>query len=130
MSTQLPEWPPSFTDAQKTHLLSLATTYSLGHGFTLLPPAFTSPPTSAIPAPLALCPTPFPRHLYQLAIDIQPVYNALYVNVSQDVEFLDRVMGGVVSKVDEFQGRLWRHWKACRDDLTQVSRRTVGLRRS
>lgn len=51
---------------------------------------------------------------------IQPAYNALYVNITKDVEFLDRVMGGVVSKVDEFQGELWRCWKECRDDLVQV----------
>lgn len=121
MSSILPNWPPNLTEDQQAHLLSLATTYALGHGFTLLPPSFTTPPTSAIPAPLSLCPTPFPRDLYQLALDIQPTYNALYVNISQDTEFLDKVMGGVVSRVDEFQGELWRRWKACRDDLTQVS---------
>ena len=125
-SSQLPNWPPVFTAEQTSQLLHLATTYALGHGFTLLPPhtaesPSTSAPTSAIPAPLSICPTPFPKDLYELAVKIQPAYNALYVNVTRDVEFLDRVMGGVVSKVDAFQGELWRAWKSCRDDLVQVS---------
>lgn len=133
-SQQLPEWPPRFTKEQTAELLLLATTYALGQGFTFLPPtttttsapvvdeaSFVAPaPTSTIPAPLSLCPTPFPKALYHQANDIQSAYNALYVNVTRDVEFLDRVMGGVVSKVDEFQGQLWRAWKSCRDDLVQV----------
>lgn len=116
----LPPWPPALTQEQQAKLLLLASTYALSRGFTLLPPSPTNPPTSAIPAPLSLCPTPFPRDLYDLAVRIQPAYNALYVNITKDVEFLDRVMGGVVSKVDEFQGELWRCWKECRDDLVQV----------
>lgn len=119
-TSSLPAWPPAFTPEQQARLLLLASTYALSHGFTLLPPNPTNPPTSAIPAPLSLCPTPFPRELYDLAVKIQPAYNALYVNVTKDVEFLDRVMGGVVSKVDEFQGELWRCWKECREDLVQV----------
>jgi hypothetical protein len=123
MSSQLPDWPPSFTQEQTSHLLLLATTYALGHGFTLLPPHTrqTGPiPTSSIPAPLSLCPSPFPKDLYELAVKIQPAYNALYVNVTRDWVFLDKVMGGVVSKVDEFQGELWRAWKSCREELVQV----------
>jgi hypothetical protein len=116
----LPPWPPALTPEQQAKLLLLASTYALSRGFTLLPPSPTNPPTSAIPAPLSLCPTPFPKDLYDLAIRIQPAYNALYVNITKDVEFLDRVMGGVVSKVDEFQGELWRCWKECRDELVQV----------
>lgn len=130
-SSKLPEWPPSFTPEQTQHLLQLATTYALGHGFTLLPaspPLTDGVPTSSIPAPLSLCPSPFPKGLYELALEIQPAYNALYVNVARDTGFLDRVMGGSVSKVDEFQGELWRAWKGCREDLVQVSPRS-GRRR-
>jgi hypothetical protein len=102
----------------------------LGHGFTVLPlPPTSEPkmhqgtPSSAVPAPLSICPTPFPKDLYDLAVRIQPAYNAVYANITRDVAFLDRVMGGVVSKVDEFQGELWRAWKACREDLVQVGLR-------
>jgi glutathione synthase len=55
-------------------------------------------------------------------VSLQPLYNRLYSEIARDVEFLDTVMGGSVSKVDEFQGELWRCWKECREELVQVSR--------
>lgn len=119
--TSLPPWPPSLTQEQRDHLLSLSTTYALSHGFTLLPPNRTTPPTHTFAAPLSLFPSPFPRHLYELAKEIQPIYNALYARIAIDWEFLDRVMGGSVSRVDAFQGELWRGWRKVRNELVQVN---------
>jgi hypothetical protein len=119
-SSTLPSWPPELTSAQQSHLLSLATLHSLSHGFTLLPPSSPSPPTHTTAAPLSLFPTLFPRNLYNLAKEIQPLYNALYARIALDWEFLDRVMGGGVARVDEFQGELWRGWKSVREELVQV----------
>ncbi|OCF42353.1 glutathione synthetase [Kwoniella heveanensis CBS 569] len=128
VSTKLPEWPPALTPEQHAELIQLSSTYALSHGFTLLPPNSSNPPTSAIPAPLSLFPTPFPRKLYELAISLQPIYNALYARIALDWEFLDRVMGGSVSKVDEFQGELWRGWKRVREELVQ--HKQLGIFRS
>ncbi|RSH94834.1 hypothetical protein EHS25_004640 [Saitozyma podzolica] len=119
MSSLLPTWPPELTPAQHAHLLNLSISHALSHGFTLLPPQTPTPPTHAFAAPLSLFPTPFPRELYFLARDIQPIYNALYARVALDWEFLDRVMGGSVSLVDEFQGALWNGWKKIREDIAQ-----------
>jgi glutathione synthase len=102
-------------------LLNLSISHALSHGFTLLPPQTPTPPTHAFAAPLSLFPTPFPRELYFLAREIQPIYNALYARVALDWEFLDRVMGGSVSLVDEFQGALWNGWKKIRGEIAQVS---------
>jgi len=121
MSSSLPAWPPTLTEEQQSHLLLLATTYAFSHGLTYLPPNPTFPPTSTISAPLSLFPTPFPRHLFELVREIQPIYNALYARVALDWQFLDRVMGGSVAKVDDFQGELWRGWKSIRDEIVQVS---------
>ena len=74
----LPTWPPNLSQAQHGHLLDLATTFALSHGFTLLPPDSTHPATHAFSAPLSLFPTPFPKGLYDLARDLQPLYNGLY----------------------------------------------------
>ena len=74
----LPVWPPKLTQAQHDHLLVLATTFALSHGFTLLPPGATIPPTHAFCAPMSLFPTPFPKGLYNCAKDLQPLYNGLY----------------------------------------------------
>ncbi|ORX35272.1 putative glutathione synthase [Kockovaella imperatae] len=114
----LPTWPPQVSQEQHDHLLNLGTTFALSHGFTLLPPDSTTPPTHTFSAPLSLFPTPFPRGLYEWAKDLQPLYNGLYARIAMDWEFLDRVMGGV-AKVDSFQGELWRGWKSCREDLVQ-----------
>ncbi|WVR04500.1 glutathione synthetase [Kwoniella sp. DSM 27419] len=117
--TTLPEWPPALSPEQHDQLVLLSSTYALSHGFTLLPPNSAHPPTSAISAPLSLLPTPFPRGAYDLAVSLQTMYNALYARIALDWEFLDRVMGGSVSKVDTFQGELWRGWKKVRDELVQ-----------
>ncbi|KAK8849378.1 glutathione synthetase [Kwoniella newhampshirensis] len=127
-SNTLPEWPPALTPEQHAQLILLSSTYALSHGFTLLPPNSSHPPTSAIPAPLSLLPTPFPRELYSLAVSLQPIYNALYARIALDWEFLDRVMGGSVSKVDTFQGELWRGWRQVRDELVQDKQ--LGIFRS
>lgn len=127
-TTALPQWPPALTEDHLRSLTLLSSLWSLSHGFTLLPQSPTNPPTSGIPAPLSLLPTPFPRQLYDLAVSLQPIYNALYARIALDWEFLDRVMGGSVSKVDDFQGELWRGWKSVRDQLVQ--KKQLGLFRS
>ena len=125
-SSSLPQWPPEITDEQRSALTLLATTYALSHGLVYLPPADVQPPvpTSAIHAPLALFPSPFPRKQFELAKRLQRKYNVLYARVAMDEEFLDRVMGAEqgVGRVDEFTGQLWRLWKRLRDQgIKQVS---------
>lgn len=114
------DWPPALSESQLAALTILATTYALSHGLTYLPITTVQPPapTSAIHAPLALFPSPFPRSLFDLAWKLQRIYNVLYARVALDEEFLDRVMGEVegVGKVDEFTGQLWRRWRKLRDE--------------
>ncbi|KAI0331124.1 glutathione synthase [Cubamyces sp. BRFM 1775] len=132
-SSSLPQWPPEITDEQCSALTLLATTYALSHGLVYLPPADVQPPvpTSAIHAPLALFPSPFPRQKFELAKKLQRDYNDLYARVALDEEFLDRVMGAEqgVGRVDEFTGQLWRLWKRLRDQGIQQTRH-LGLFRS
>ncbi|KAK4692246.1 glutathione synthase, partial [Phenoliferia sp. Uapishka_3] len=113
-------WPPSLTDSAQSSLLSLAADYSLSHGLIYRPPASTpsSTPstTSSIHAPYSLFPAKFPSHLFHKAIALQPLYNALYSHVTVDDAFLEDVLGGAVSKVDEFQGRLLELWKQVRQE--------------
>ncbi|KAM0749440.1 glutathione synthase [Meredithblackwellia eburnea MCA 4105] len=114
-----PSWPPSLSPVLESHLLSLSSDYALSHGLVLRPPASApNPPstTSSIHAPYALVPTPFPRTLFAQAKELQPLYNALYAHVTVDEPFLERVLGGAVSKVDEFQGKLLEIWKVVRKE--------------
>lgn len=111
-------------------LTRLATTYALARGLLYLPVGNVQPPapTSAIHAPIALFPTPFPRSKFLLARKLQPLYNVLYARVATDEKFLDEVMGGVdgVGKVDQFTGELWRCWKRLRDEGIQQVRMRLG----
>ncbi|GBE85446.1 Glutathione synthetase large chain [Sparassis crispa] len=114
------DWPPAISDSQLEALTLLATTYALSHGLVYLPAGNVQPPapTSVIHAPIALFPSPIPRHLFLLAQTLQRTYNVLYARVATDEKFLDRVMGEVegVGKVDEFTGQLWRRWRKLRDE--------------
>jgi glutathione synthase len=121
----LSNWPPSLTANQLHELTLQATTYAFSNGLLYLPVADRQPPspTSAIHAPLALFPSPFPRSLFELAKRLQHLYNVLYSRVAQDEAFLDEIMGTEkgVGRVDEFIGQLWSGWKTLRDEgLIQV----------
>ena len=113
-------WPPAISDDQLASLTLQATTYALSHGLVYLPVAKVQPPapTSTIHAPLALFPSPIPRHLFDRARGLQRTYNVLYSRIATDVAFLDKVMGAEagVGRADEFTGELWKRWKRVRDE--------------
>lgn len=119
-STKLPDWPPS--NDKQDELLHQARDYALSHAIVYRPPltseesSSASFETSVIHAPFALYPSPFPRQLFDLATDIQLTYSELYARISTDFDFLEQVIGGNVSKVDEFQGQLWKIAKAVREE--------------
>ncbi|KIM29963.1 hypothetical protein M408DRAFT_328409 [Serendipita vermifera MAFF 305830] len=116
----LPKWPPAISPSQLEELRLIATTYALSHGLLYLPPGQQQPPapSSAIHAPFALFPSPFPRTLFTHAQDLQQIYNVLYARVASDTEFLDRVLSAetAVGRVDEFVGTLWKIWKEVRSE--------------
>lgn len=124
-TSALSDWPPTLSKVQLDDLTLQATSYAFSTGLLYLPPTQPQPaiPTTAIHAPLSLFPSPFPRHLFQLAQRLQHTYNILYARIAQDEEFLDRIMGteNGVGNVDEFIGQLWTGWKELRDEgLVQV----------
>ena len=116
----LSSWPPVISEEQLASLTLQATTYALSHGLVYLPVAKEQPPapTSTIHAPLALFPSPIPRHLFDRARALQRAYNVLYARVATDVAFLDTHMGAVdgVGRADAFTGELWRRWRRVRDE--------------
>jgi glutathione synthase len=120
-------WPPQLTPEQLQILVQKATSKALISGLLYLPPGYpldSPPPQAAIHAPLSLFPAPFPAESFELAEEIQSVYNILYAQIAMDTPFLDEVMGGEqgVGRADEFIGELWRGWKKLRDSgrISQV----------
>lgn len=127
-TTSVPSWPPSLTSHQLSSLSSSSTDYALSHGLIYRPPVSTStsstPSTSSvIHAPFSLLPSPFPRDLFNNANHLQPAFNYLYSKIALDDKFLERVIGGSVVKVDDFQKALWDVWNRVRKQgISQVSR--------
>ncbi|KAJ7590685.1 hypothetical protein C8J56DRAFT_857918 [Mycena floridula] len=119
-------WPPPASASQIADLKNKAVTYALSHGILYLPVSPSDSPGSAIHAPIALFPSPFPRNLFERAQRLQYAYNVLYSRIAMDEAFLDRVMGGTN---DPFVGSLWEGWKAIRreDNIQQLQ---LGLFRS
>ena len=125
MTFKYSEWPPAVSESQLEALAAHATSYALAHGLSYLPPGPSQPvvPSSAVHAPLALLPSPFPRRLFLEAKRLQGIYNILYAQIAMDDEFLDAVMSAEhgLAKVDEFIGQLWKGWKQLRDEgIVQV----------
>ncbi|EPQ27226.1 uncharacterized protein PFL1_05149 [Pseudozyma flocculosa PF-1] len=146
----LPTWPPSSLTVQQIgHLAHLATDYALANGIVyrpLPPPASSSPSSSSsstdapaptppydsvIHAPFSLVPSPFPRPLFDYAQSLQPTYDVLYASLASSPDFLKRVVGGSVSKVDSFQASLWKIYQHLQNpDRRSRQRLGLGLFRS
>lgn len=80
--------------------------WSLANGLVMYPPGFVN--HSANNAPITLFPTPFPRELFQLAVEVQKTFNKLYVSVitSQKLWLLD-VIEGLSDFDKDFTGKLY-----------------------
>ncbi|BGP26227.1 Glutathione synthetase [Rhodotorula toruloides] len=105
-------WPPELSSAHEQHLLDHAADWALAHGLVLR----HASTTAGIHAPYSLFPSPFPRNLFDETKRLQPLYNDLYARITADDAFLEQVVGGAVSKVDEFQGRLYKIWKQVKNE--------------
>lgn len=106
-SVALPQWPPAVSDAQVTALVGQVTDYALAHGIVYRPTGRAPSSTHAHHAPISLLPSPFPREAFFSALELQPMLNQLYAAVALDDDFLAKVVGANVAKVDEFQRGLW-----------------------
>ncbi|KAG0344186.1 hypothetical protein BG004_004663, partial [Podila humilis] len=104
----------TLTEEQLTILKDAALDFALSHGLVVRPPpapvssgqdqAVLS--TGVINAPISLFPTPFPKRAFQDALQIQPLYNQLVHDISEDDAFLKEIMESL-STVDDFVKRLY-----------------------
>lgn len=106
-SSQLPSWPPQLTQKQVAALSAQATDYALAHGIVYRPAGTPPSSTHVHHAPISLLPSPFPRSAFEAAVKLQPLLNELYARVALDKDFMTKVIGGNVTKVDDFTRRLW-----------------------
>lgn len=88
------KYPPHLTHEQAEYLLSNLKDWSILNGLAVRPSSsFISKDADpsgsiAIPAPVTLFPSVFPRACFSEARDIQQAFNELYANIASDEEWL------------------------------------------
>lgn len=107
-------YPPAIAEPERLRLVEVTQDWSIANGLAVRPmPAAVAAAdadlagTLAMPVPVTLFPSPFPRAAFQEAQAVQTAYNELYAGISQDEEFLSRIIAQYVQK-----GALlnWRHF--------------------
>ncbi|KAL9597512.1 MAG: hypothetical protein Q9219_005094 [cf. Caloplaca sp. 3 TL-2023] len=74
----------------------------------------------ARPIGTTLFPSPFPRDLFEMAKDLQVVYNKLYMAVARDEEWLSHCLRDLIDSDSSLVGKLWRiHEEVKRDGWAQ-----------
>ncbi|KAG0369503.1 glutathione synthase [Gamsiella multidivaricata] len=101
----------TLTEEQLQILKDAALDFALSHGLVVRPPSTkdTQDPILAggvINAPVSLFPTPFPINAFNDAVKIQPLFNQLVHDISEDDAFLKEIMESL-STVDDFVKRLY-----------------------
>lgn len=93
--------------------------YQISHGSLLKIPRnltdFESPVAIARPIGVSVVPTTFPRFHFQYALDIQVLFNELYISVAEDDLWLQTIIKKL-GEVDQFAAKLWSIWECVRDE--------------
>ncbi len=91
-------YPPDVDPLEQEALIQVVKDWTMVHGLAVRPPpavvAADVDPFGilATSAPVTLFPSPFPRSCFDQARSIQLPYNELYAKISQDEEFLGRII--------------------------------------
>ncbi|KAK4661443.1 Glutathione synthetase [Podospora pseudopauciseta] len=128
-------YPPALDAGLETERLSQTIKdWSIANGLAVRPPPAlvgqNQDPKGilAINAPVTLFPSPFPKSCFEEAKAIQTNYNELYARISQDEEFLGRLVQEVAGG-DDFIAKLWEiHLKVKEEGYVQNL--SLGLFRS
>ena len=96
MEDSLTGYPPAISQDQLSSLIFNIKDWQITHGMQLkYGPDVES--ISSTPIGVAVFPTPFPRVFFEQAQALQPIYNRLYAAISEDEEWLYKVLTGCVS---------------------------------
>jgi len=82
----------SVTDDQLLILKDAALDFALSHGLVVRPPVNAASHTGVVNAPVSLFPTPFPVKAFKDAVKVQPLFNQLVHDISEDDAFLKEIM--------------------------------------
>ncbi|KAJ2995175.1 hypothetical protein HDV02_001001 [Globomyces sp. JEL0801] len=117
-------WPPQLPAEKLDELRVLSVDWATSNGLIIRSQIENVP--YALHAPFALFPSPFPRSGYELAIQIQPLFNNLVDRVARDHQFLTEIMESL-SKSDEFTHKVYQIYKKT---LNHKQKIWMGIHRS
>ncbi|KAJ8129181.1 hypothetical protein O1611_g4453 [Lasiodiplodia mahajangana] len=120
------DYPPGITASEGARLTEVTKDWALAHGLTVRPPpaviAAEVDPQSilATAVPVTLFPSPFPKVCFEQGIAVQKAYNELYASISQDEDFLARMVQEIGDS-DDFITELWKvHLRVKAEGYVQV----------
>ncbi|KAI8624385.1 glutathione synthetase-like protein [Xylariaceae sp. FL1651] len=128
------DYPPSITAGEAARLTEVTKDWALAHGLTVRPPpAVVSAEADphgilATAVPVTLFPSPFPRVCFEQGVTVQKAYNELYASISQDEEFLARMVKEIGDS-DDFITELWKVHLRVKEE-GYVQHKSLGLFRS
>ncbi|SGZ58985.1 CIC11C00000003965 [Sungouiella intermedia] len=97
---------PTLSEKNQAILVERLLQWSLANGLVMYPPNFSI--HSANNAPITLFPTPFPKDLFERAVDVQQSFNKLYVSVvANQKKWLLDVIEGLSDFDKDFTGKLY-----------------------
>lgn len=105
------QYPPEIAQTDKDIALTSSQQWALAHGLCLLVEG--DKPNRAQHAPYTLFPTPFPKQAFNSALEVQTLFNQLYVSVASRPEWLESVVSELGAFDPDFTGKLLElHLKA------------------
>lgn len=97
---------PALSEKNQTVLVERLLQWCLANGLVMYPPNFVN--HSANNAPITLFPTPFPRDLFEKAVEVQQTFNKLYVSViTSHKKWLLDVIESLSDFDKDFTGKLY-----------------------
>jgi glutathione synthase len=120
-SSTVPSWPPSFSPAALTNILTRTKDFQLTHG-SLIKAAYTENTytVQAYPIGISLCPTLWPRTKFDAAVELQRDFNQLYARISCDENWLYDVLRPLIACEGSLAAALWSiHLKVSAESYVQ-----------
>ena len=109
-------YPPELSEEQASTLISDIKDYQITHGSLLkLVQSEQDNTVLAHPVGVSVFPTVFPRKQFERALELQKVYNKLYIAVSEDEGFLFEVLESL-TRTDPLARCLWGIYEEVRNE--------------